>query len=103
MAYRRTVRPRISFIPTAQVGDLLNELSTLTGQSKASLASEMLDEVAPVIRGQLEALRKVAASPDEARRYVEDYAKRAMDEIAQSVLALDEPNKAKRVKRANRG
>ena len=100
--HRKTVRPRVSFVPTAQVAELLNELSELSGQSKASIASEMLDEVAPVIRGQLEALRKVAAAPEQARQHVQDYAMRAVQEIAQTVLAFDEPNKPKRVKRANR-
>jgi len=100
---RKTVRPRISFVPTVQVQELLEELAVLSGQSKASLASEMLDEVVPVIRGQIEALKKVAGRPEEARKWVEDYAQQAVRDISQAVLDLDTPNKPRKIHRRAAG
>lgn len=89
MATRTTVRKRIAFVPTEQVEMLLKELSELSGQSMASLASEMLHEVAPVIRGQLDAFRAIAATPEKAKQYVQDYANRAVIEIAQTALDFE--------------
>jgi len=97
MASRKTVRPRIQFVPSARVESLLKELSELSGRSMASLAAEMLDEVSPVIQGQLEAMRAIAATPEKAKQYVQDYANRAVIEIAQTALSFDpEPAKPKK-------
>lgn len=86
MASRKTVRPRIAFVPTEQVDKLLRELSELSGQSMASLASELLDEAAPVIRGQLDIMKKIASRPDQVKQYLQDYANKAVIDIAQTAL-----------------
>ena len=99
MAYRKTVRPRIAFVPSERVDLLLRELSELSGQSMSSLAAEMLDEVAPVIRGQLDALKALQATPEKAREYVQDYANRAVIEIAQTALEFGEERPRKGSKR----
>lgn len=99
MAYRKTVRTRIQFVPTERVDLLLRELSALSGQSLASLASEMLDEVAPVIRHQLDALKALQSSPEKAREYVQDYANRAVIEIAQTALDFGKEKPTKGAKR----
>ena len=81
-----TKLPRICFVPSAHVRALLEQVSTLTGQSMASLASEMLDEVAPVVQGQIDALMALKATPDKARQYVQDYATKAIHDIAQTSM-----------------
>jgi SET domain-containing protein len=81
-----TKLPRIAFVPSEQVHELLRELSTLSGQSLASLVSEMMDEIVPVFQGQISAIRQIAASPEKAREYVHDYATKAMADISQTVI-----------------
>lgn len=74
---------RVAFVPSPHVRALLEEVSALSGQSMGSLVSEMMDEVAPVVRGQLDALKSLAANPEKARQYVQDYATQAVHDIAQ--------------------
>jgi hypothetical protein len=81
-----TARPRIQFVPTERTRALLDQISGLTGQSVASLAAEILDEAAPVIQGQLEAIRKIAGRPHEAKQYFEEYAAKATADIAQVTM-----------------
>ena len=86
MATRPTKNPRIAFVPSDAVHALMEQVSKLSGQSKASIVSELMDEVAPVVQGQIDALMALAASPDKAKQYVQDYAMKAMHDIAQTTM-----------------
>jgi len=82
--------PRISITPSGDLRALLEELASLSGQSLSSVAVELLDEIVPVMRGQLEAMKKIAAAPDKARELMQDYAARGTLEIAQTMIQFEE-------------
>jgi hypothetical protein len=86
MATRPTKNPRVAFVPSDAVHALLIKVSELSGQSKASVVSELMDEVAPVVQGQIDALLALKATPERAKQFVQDYAMRAMSEIAQTSI-----------------
>lgn len=97
MATRPTKNPRIAFVPSDAVHALMEQVSKLSGQSKASLISELMDEVAPVIQGQIDALTALAASPGKAKEYVQDYAMKAMHDIAQTSMDFSASEDARTV------
>ncbi len=86
-----TKRLRISFVPSEAVEELMAELSEISGESKASIVAGYMDEIVPVIRGQLEAFQKIAAAPEEARQHIQHLANESTAMIAQAVLDLDKP------------
>jgi hypothetical protein len=86
-----TKNPRIAFVPSDAVQSLVQRLSDLSGESRAGIVSGFMDEIEPVIRGQIEAFEKIAARPEHARQQIEDYANAATATIAQAVLDLDKP------------
>ena len=92
-------RPRVLVTPSPAVWQLLEEVHKLTGTPKAALISEMLDDVAPVYRGQLEAHRKLAEAPDMARQIISQTGWEAVHQIAQAQLDLP-PGKKRRAARA---
>jgi hypothetical protein len=81
-----TKNKRIAFVPSDEVLRLVTKVSELSGQSKASIVAEMMDEVSPVFMNQIETMQALMAAPDKAREYVEDYAERVTAEIAQEVM-----------------
>lgn len=83
-----TKNPRINFVPTDVVLALVKRISELTGQSKASICSEMLDNVAPVMAQQLDALEKLREMPERAREHLEELAAAAHRDIDQAMLEL---------------
>ena len=93
MAARPTKNPRIAFVPSDQVHALVRRLSEASGQSRASIVSELMDDIAPVIQGQLEAFERIAARPDQAREHVQAFANEATAMIAQAMLDLPAPPK----------
>jgi hypothetical protein len=98
MATRPTKNPRIAFVPSDGVRDVVARLSKLSGESRAAIVSGFMDEIEPVIRGQIEAFEKIAARPEEARQFVEDYANQATATIAQAMLDLDKPKQPRKRK-----
>jgi hypothetical protein len=96
MAYRKTKNPRISFVPSDAVEALVKELADASGVSRASIVAELMGEMEPVIRGQIEAFRKIAARPEEARQHIQDLANATTANIAQAMLDLDEPKQPRK-------
>jgi cytochrome P450 len=76
-------------------------MSKLSGQSRAAIVSGFMDEIEPVIRGQVEAFQKIAARPEESRQLIEEYANQATATIAQALLDLDKPKQPRKRKGAN--
>jgi hypothetical protein len=90
--------PRIAFVPSDAIHELVGQLSDASGESRAAIVSGLLDEIAPVILGQLEAFRKIASRPEEARQHIQDLANSSTAEIAQAVLDLDKPKQPRKRK-----
>jgi hypothetical protein len=103
-----TKNPRIQFVPSDVVHALVRRLAAASGQSRASIVSELMDDIAPVIQGQLEALEKIAARPDEVRAHVEALTASSEAQIAQLRMEFARsgvrgPDRKKRARRAARG
>jgi len=96
MATRPTKNPRIAFVPSDAVHALVGELAETSGKSRASIVSELMDDIAPVIQGQLDAMRKIANRPEEAREHIRDLANESLATIAQVQMDLDTPQPRKR-------
>lgn len=92
MQVMSTKNPRISFVPSDEVRALLMRLSAASGRSMASFAAEILQEVAPVMREQLDALEAVQRAPEKAREILRDRAQEAHRRIDQAVLSLERPD-----------
>jgi hypothetical protein len=98
-----TKNPRIAFVPSDAVQALVERLSELSGESRAGIVAGFMDEIEPVIRGQIEAFEKIASRPEEARQQVVEYANEAAAMIAQAVLDLDKPKQKRGRKPKNQG
>ncbi len=96
MAYRKTRNPRIAFVPTDAVLAILTEMSEVSGQTRASVVAELMDDLAPVIRGQIEAQRKLAGRPEEARQHVQGLIDQSRAQIAQAELDLGKPKQTRK-------
>lgn len=92
---------RIAITPTARLRSLLQELATLTNKSLSFVAADLLDEVVPVIQGQLDAMRAVASRPEQAAQVIEEYANKAINDIAQTSLEFGAKEKPRRRKNAS--
>lgn len=102
-----TRNPRIAFAPSDDVAALLRELSQLTGRTMAWHVGDMLTDLVPLYRGQIEAMRTLKDRPELAREFINEKANEAIATIAQVQLDLDEPKqkpgrkrKARRVSHA---
>jgi chromosome condensin MukBEF complex kleisin-like MukF subunit len=96
-------KPRVSRIqitPTARLRDLLQELATLSNQSLSRVAAELLDEVVPVIQGQLDAMRAVASRPEQAAEAIQEYANKAINDVAQASMEFSRSEGKRRRKNA---
>lgn len=87
----KTKNPRIAFVPSDHVLKTIRELSATSGVPMATIVSEIMDEAAVVMSGQLEAFKQIARAPERAREVVQDYANASMARMSQAVLDLDKP------------
>ena len=94
--------PRIAFVPSPEVRALLEEISEASGRPVASIASEILDDVVPVLQEALAAMKAVAAQPERARELVNEFAVRAVQQVGQATLDF-EAEQAKKRKRKKSG
>lgn len=92
-----TKRKRLNVTLSDQVWALVEEVHQLTGTPKAAVISEILDEVAPVFMTQIQALRVLKQSPQEAQRLVQNFANESVAKLAQASLDLDAAMSAKTV------
>lgn len=93
---RQPQKPRIQFTPKPELRALLEKLSALSGQSMAQVASELLDEVVPVMQAQISAMEAIAGRPEQAAQVIQDYANRSVIEIAQASLEFGQSQRKKR-------
>lgn len=83
-----TKNERIAFSPSGPVRMVLEEIHELTGKSRASLVSEMLDGVAPLFLDQLKLLMAVQQQPEKARELVQQFGVQGINTISQQLLDL---------------
>lgn len=69
---------------------MLEEISGLTGQGKATLASELIDAALPALQANIQALRIVKEAPREAQRLLARYGAEAVMALQQTQLELDD-------------
>lgn len=81
-------RPRVIFTPSDALLKLLQELAELSDSAVGTVAGDLLEEAAPVIRGQLDAMRAIRDRPGQMEAYLTAYANQAVNEIAQTVMDL---------------
>jgi hypothetical protein len=84
----KTKNPRISFVPSDQVAALVARIADVSGQSRASICAEILNDVAPVMQEQLGALEKLRDVPEKAREHLENLAAASRQDIDQALLEL---------------
>jgi hypothetical protein len=99
-------RKRILLTPSDEVWALVEEVQKLTGQPKAAIVAEILDQVAPAFQNTIQALRIVQEQPREAQRLIQNFANESMGQLAQAQLDLDaavdgRTVKGKRARRRN--
>ena len=82
---------------------MLRELSGLSGHTMAWHVGDMLTDLVSVYRGQIEAMKKIANRPEEAKQHVRALANEATALIAQAVLAFEQPKKPRKRKGATSG
>lgn len=98
-----TRNPRIQFVPSDELSALLRELSQLSGHTMAWHVGDMCNDLVPIYRGQIDAMKKIANRPEEAREYVREKANEATATIAQVMLDLDKPKQPRKRKGALNG
>jgi predicted DNA-binding protein len=99
---------RLLFTPSPEARRVLDALHELTGQSRASIVSELLDTALPALQMTVEAMETVRkGAPDKARDLLSRYSTQAVNDLTQAQLDLDaavdgRTVKGKRLKRRAR-
>lgn len=81
-------RERLAFRPSGPVRVAIDRLNALTGRPRSEIVSEMLDAVAPMFAEQVEAMQRIADTPEKAREYVQAMAMQGIHTISQQMLDL---------------
>lgn len=85
-----TSKTRVYVTLSDQVNRLVEELSTVTGTPRATIVSEMLDQVAPVLETMIEAIRIVKEQPREAQRLMANFGAEAVGNLMQQQIEFDQ-------------
>lgn len=93
MASRKTKNPRISFVPSDEVLKLVSKLSELSGESKAGIVSELMDDIAPVVAQQIDTFTAMLAKPEKAREHLLELARQQHAAIDQVAMEFKTPRK----------
>lgn len=83
---RKAVRIQVPVSPG--LATAMNRIHELTGEPKSRILADMLDAMAPVFAEQVEALHKLADSPERAREYVVQMGTQGIHQISQQLLDL---------------
>ena len=84
-----TRNKRVQVALSDETARLVDELHAMSGQSKSSIISELLDQVAPALQTTLEALRLLQDRPREAQRLLKNFTHSAIATVTQASLDLD--------------
>lgn len=85
-----TILPRLSITLSHEAHKLIADISALTGQTKSSMVSELLDSALPALHAMHQALEVAQRQPEEAQRLLARHANAATADLAQAQLALDD-------------
>jgi len=98
-------KPRIAITLSDEATHLVAEIAELTGSTKTSIVSELLDVALPAMQTMLEALRIVKEQPKEAERLLARHANAAALSVAQAQLEFHEhiDGRTVRARRKKRG
>jgi hypothetical protein len=91
-------RMRINITPSPEVWALVNTVHDLTGEAKAAIISGILDEIAPAFQTTIQALHLAKSAPREAQQLMSNFGARAVGELMQAQLELDEAIDGRTVK-----
>ena len=83
-------RPRLQVTPSPEVWRLINVVHERTGQAKAAIAAELLDQVQPAIEMIVQALEMAAQAPREAQRLMTNFGAEAVQQLMQQQLELEQ-------------
>jgi hypothetical protein len=98
-------RPRLQLTPSPELWRLIDLVHEKTGQSRASVVAELLDEVAPAFQTMINALELAQSAPRQAQQLMNNFSAQAVSQLMQQQLDLDAAIDARTVKgkRARRG
>lgn len=82
--------PRVQVTLSPESMRLLDEIAGLMGQPRAALVAELVDASLPALHATVQALRVVKQAPEEAQRLVTAYGTKAIADLAQQQLELDQ-------------
>ena len=83
---RKATRIQVPVSPP--VAAAMNRIHELTWEKKSRILAEMLDAMAPLFAEQIEALHKLASTPERAREYVLQMGTQGIHAISQQMLDL---------------
>ncbi len=89
-------RPRMHVTPSETSYRLLSELSKLTGDAKATIVRELLDEAAPAMQLAVESIREIKKRPQQVQAAMARFSARAINDLTQAQLDLDSAMEKKR-------
>lgn len=78
----------MNITPSDAVWLAVEELHKLTGHPRAGIVADMLDGVAPVFLDQVKLMKRLAATPDQARELVMQFGTHGINSISQQMLDL---------------
>ncbi len=90
--------PRINVTPTPELRALLVELHQVSGKSLSAIAAELLEEIAPVLRMQIEAMKAIQSAPEQARQIIQEQALQQIGVIGQAALEFEKQEDARTVR-----
>ena len=82
--------PRIQLTLDPEVMAILDELSQLTGQGKATMVSELVREALPAMYAARDAIKVVKESPREAQAMLARFSTEAVMKLGQAQLDFDD-------------
>ena len=83
-----TTRRRLIITPSDSLWSAIDELHASTGKPKASIASEVLDSVAPVLLEQARLFKRLKETPEQARELLVEFGMHGINTISQQMLDL---------------
>ena len=87
--------PRLQLTLSPEVMAALEEISELTGMGKATVVSDLMSEMLPMLHGNIEALRLVKEAPREAQALMARKANEAVMKLTQAQMEFDDLLSAK--------
>ncbi len=103
MAYRQTKNPRIAFVPTDAVEQVIHHMARVSGKSRAAVVAELMTDLVPFISQQAESYESILNRAEQAREFVQALTEESQRLAAQPELPLDKPKRQRKRKGATSG